>query len=105
MTLDRAASQTLCYASPRGVSEPPQRDLTVALRIFADRDGQQWRVWTVRPTAGSAAVRPPFQDGWLCFERLDGSCRCRLSAESAQEDWDTLSDDRLDLLRRVAVSA
>jgi len=74
----------------------------VALRIFADRDGRQWRVWLVRPSAGGRAVRPSFQDGWLCFERLDGSCRCRLSVKSAPDDWDNLPDDRLDVLREMA---
>jgi len=77
----------------------------VALRIFASGDGEQWRVWSVRPTANGRAVRPTFQDGWLCFERLDGSCRCRLSVESAPDDWDVLPDDRLDLLRRMANTA
>ena len=74
----------------------------MALRIFADRDGRQWRVWSVSPTAGGRAVQPILQDGWLCFERLDGACRCRLSVQSAPTDWEELPDDRLDLLRRMA---
>jgi len=48
-------------------------------------------------------VRPEFRQGWLCFERLDGSCRCRLSAASAPPDWDALPDDRLELLQRMAI--
>jgi hypothetical protein len=75
----------------------------VALRIFADRDGTQWRVWDVTPTASGFAVRPEFQDGWLCFERLDGQCRCRLSTTNAPVKWDVLPDDQLDLLRQTAV--
>ena len=74
----------------------------MALRIFADRDGQKWRVWNVQPTASGFAVRPTFQDGWLCFEHLDGSCRCRLSALNAPEQWEALPDEQLDTLRRAA---
>jgi len=74
----------------------------VALRIFTDRDGQQWRVWSVRPTVSGHSLRPAFREGWLCFERLDGWCRCRLSVEHAPDDWDSLPDDRLDVLREMA---
>ena len=77
----------------------------MALRIFADRDGQQWRVWSVQPTVSGRSLRPAFPEGWLCFERLDGSCRCRLSAERAPDDWDSLPDDRLDVLREMAGTA
>lgn len=77
----------------------------MALRIFADRDGQQWRVWRVQPISRGISVRAEFREGWLCFEQLDGSCRCRLSVTSAPTDWETLADDRLDLLRRMAHTA
>jgi hypothetical protein len=77
----------------------------VALRIFADRDGQQWRVWRVQPISRGISVRAEFREGWLCFEQLDGSCRCRLSVTIAPTDWETLPDDRLDLLRRMAHTA
>ena len=70
--------------------------------MFADRDGQQWRVWSVKPTASGRALRPTFQDGWLCFERSDGACRCRIPVESAPTNWELLTDDRLDLLRKMA---
>lgn len=101
----RDASSRGILCACRVVAESPQHGLPVALRIFADRDGQQWRVWNVQPTAGRSAVRPGLQDGWLCFERLDGSCRCRLPVESAPADWDVLPDDRLDLLRQTADTA
>lgn len=74
----------------------------MALRIFADRDGQKWRVWNVQPTASGFAVRPDFQEGWLCFQRLDGTCRCRLSVTEVPPQWDVLPDEQLDALRRTA---
>lgn len=74
----------------------------MALRIFADTDGQSWRVWSVQPSANGLAVRPNFQDGWLCFERVNGGDRCRLPAADAPDGWAELPDERLDLLRRMA---
>lgn len=74
----------------------------MALRIFADTDGQPWRVWSVQPSVSGIAVRPTFQEGWLCFERLEGGDRCRLAATEAPDGWAELPDERLDLLRRMA---
>ena len=73
----------------------------MALRTFVDRDGQTWRVWNVQPSAGGRTVRPGFQEGWLCFEREDGSDRCRLPGTDVPADWLDLPDERLDLLRRL----
>jgi len=92
-----------CSALPPQVRLPsPNQHRCVALRTFADRDGQHWRVWSVQPSSRGISVRAEFRQGWLCFERLDGSCRCRLSAGSAPDDWEVLPDERLDLLRRMA---
>lgn len=73
--------------------------------MFADRDGQQWRVWSVQPSASSFAVRPAYQEGWLCFEKIDGSCRCRLPAADVPVMWDSLSDEGLEALREIAGTA
>jgi hypothetical protein len=73
------------------------------LRSFDDREGNEWRVWSVVPQASAAVTLDEvFRGGWLCFERLAGGERCRLSLSEAPAGWESLSDDRLDLLRRVA---
>jgi len=73
------------------------------LRIFDDRGGNQWRVWSVVPASNAAAtLDEEFRGGWLCFEHIGGSERCRLTLGEAPADWEALSDERLDLLRRVA---
>jgi hypothetical protein len=75
----------------------------MALRVFEDREGQQWRVWSVVPAASAAAtLDAEFRAGWLCFERIDGGGRCRLTMTETPAAWESLPDDRLDLLRRVA---
>ncbi|HEV7993935.1 MAG TPA: hypothetical protein VGP25_19055 [Gemmatimonadaceae bacterium] len=75
----------------------------MALRGFEDREGNEWRVWSVVPAANAAVtLDATFRSGWLCFERMDGSDRRRLSLTEAPTGWEELSDGRLDLLRRVA---
>jgi hypothetical protein len=75
----------------------------MALRTFADRDGGEWRVWSVTPSAPAAVtLDEAFRGGWLCFERVTGGERSRLTLNEAPAGWDVLPDDRLDLLRRVA---
>jgi hypothetical protein len=75
----------------------------MALRSFEDREGNQWRVWSVVPATNAAAtLDETFRRGWLCFERTDGSERRRLTLTEAPAAWESLSDDRLDLVRRVA---
>lgn len=46
-----------------------------------------------------------YREGWLCFERLDGTDRSRLALSEVPASWETLSEERLDLLRRVAEPA
>jgi hypothetical protein len=76
----------------------------MALRSFQDRDGTEWRVWSVVPGAMAAAtLDDEFRSGWLCFERVDGGGRCRLTLAEAPAGWESLPDERLDLLRRVAM--
>jgi hypothetical protein len=74
----------------------------MALRVFADRDGQEWNAWRVRPTTGSQSLHERFREGWICFETVNGTGRCRLPLDEVPPGWDQLPDDRLDLLRRVA---
>jgi hypothetical protein len=76
------------------------------LRTYTDREGLEWRVWTVTPvSAGTAMLEASYREGWLCFERLDGTDRRRLTMAEVPAAWDTLPDERLDLLRRVAEPA
>jgi hypothetical protein len=78
----------------------------MALRVYTDRAGEEWRVWLVMPaSAGVPMLDESFRDGWLCFERVDGADRRRLSMADVPAVWEALPDDRLDLLRRMAAPA
>lgn len=77
----------------------------MALREFTDDEGRQWRVWDVAPEELHAATNwedylQGYIDGWLVFEALDGSERCRLYP--IPRGWHALPDDRLEGLRRSA---
>lgn len=75
----------------------------MSLRAFTDRDGQKWNAWSVRPTTTSdSALHARYRDGWICFQRADGTGRCRLPLDEVPPGWDVLPDARLDLIRRVA---
>lgn len=75
----------------------------MALRTYADRDGNEWRVWKVNPmVAGAPMLDESYRDGWLCFERSDATDRRRLSITEVPDGWASLPDEQLDLLRRVA---
>ena len=75
----------------------------MALRSYEDREGDEWRVWSVVPAASAAAtLDQEYRAGWLCFERSAGGDRRRLPMSEVPDDWASLSDDRIDLLRRVA---
>jgi hypothetical protein len=71
------------------------------LRVYNDLDGDEWRVWLVMPT-GAGVLDASFREGWLCFERTDGTDRRRLSMSRVPAAWDVLHDEGLDLLRRIA---
>lgn len=75
------------------------------LRVFQDRDGQEWRVWFVMPAGSPGMLGESFRDGWLCFERIDGRDRRRLAIADAPPAWDALPDEQLDVLRGVAEPA
>lgn len=75
----------------------------MALRVFRGGDGREWNVWHVRPTMGDESpLNSRFRDGWLCFKQVDGDERCRMPIAEAPADWATLSDEQLELLRRVS---
>ena len=69
---------------------------------FADTDGVRWRVWHVEtPPARAHLMDPQYRNGWLVFEREDGTDRRRLNR--VPDDWASLTSDRLAQLCRVAV--
>lgn len=73
------------------------------LRVFTDRDGVEWNVWRVRPTASAGSpLHERYRDGWVCFQRADATERFRMSMDEVPPGWEVLPADRLDLLRRVA---
>lgn len=77
----------------------------MALREFLDSEGRPWRVWDVAPDQFHAATNwedylQGFIDGWLVFEAVDGTERCRLYP--IPTGWETLSDGGLEELRRSA---
>ena len=69
---------------------------------FSDNDGVRWRVWHVdTPPARAHLMDPQYRNGWLVFERQDGTDRRRLN--QVPEDWASLPRERLALLCAVAV--
>ena len=70
----------------------------MALRTFVAPDGTTWTIWLVQ-SKGTAPV-PGTPAEWLAFQNADGTERRRLLEIPA--GWETLADDRLDLLRRIA---
>ena len=55
----------------------------MALREFTASDGRQWRVWDVTPESMHPATRTedylaPYLEGWLVFEAVDETAKCRL---------------------------
>jgi hypothetical protein len=77
----------------------------MALREFLDDEGRRWRAWDVAPEEMHAATNwedylQGFMDGWLIFEAVDGSERCRL--HPIPVGWETASDAELEALRRAA---
>ena len=71
---------------------------------FADSDGVRWRVWHVETPASRAHLMDPqYRNGWLVFEREDGTDRRRLNR--VPDDWASLPPERLTLLCRVAAPA
>jgi hypothetical protein len=70
----------------------------MALRTFVASDGRTWTAWLVQ--TGTVAAVPGTPTEWLAFQSEDGTERRRLL--EIPEGWDSLSDERLDLVRRMA---
>ena len=70
----------------------------MALRTFVGSDGKTWTAWLVQ-TGGVPAV-PGTPTQWLAFQTEDGTERRRLL--EIPDGWESLPDERLDLVRRMA---
>ena len=76
----------------------------MGLLTFQDASGTRWRVWHVEtPTARAHLMDANFRNGWLVFEKEDGSERRRLA--QVPEDWAHLTADHLGRLCALAVVA
>ena len=68
---------------------------------FSDGEGIRWRVWHVETPASRAHLMDPqYRNGWLVFEREDGTERRRFN--QVPDDWASLPPARLALLCQVA---
>jgi hypothetical protein len=81
-----------------------EEEVTMALRVFTDREGRERRVWEVQLSADEVGVREDLRGGWLCFELVRGGERCRLPLADVMPGWEQLSDAQLDELRRTATA-
>ena len=78
----------------------------MALRTYTESDGTEWRVWRVVPDSiGFSTLEEAYRDGWLCFERTDGSDRRRLSMTRVPDEWEALDGKQLEALRGSAEPA
>src|SRR5690348_10195820 len=94
----------------------------MAHRTFADRDGREWQVWSVKPTKVErreqptaaevvgdrratteyrAVLGPDMAKGWLCFQ--SGHEKRRLAP--FPKNWETLKDRDLWTLLSAAAPA
>lgn len=70
------------------------------VREFVDHQGRAWRVWSTVPSVPSA-ITAGYEQGWLTFQAGDELRRYA----PIPAGWEQLSDERLDVLCRVAESA
>jgi hypothetical protein len=76
----------------------------VGLLTYQDATGTRWRVWRVEsPRASAHLMEESYRNGWLVFEKEDGSERRRLA--QVPEDWGSLSPEHLGRLCTLAVVA
>lgn len=92
-------------AGPAPSGDVAREETDMALRTYMDPDGQAWHAWQVHPGNTGAGYAARFREGWVCFERVDGGGRCRIPIDQMPPGWDSLPEQRLDLLRRVAEAA
>ena len=77
---------------------------SLGLLHFTDSHGTRWRVWQVEtPAARAHLMEASFRNGWLVFEREDGTDRRRLA--QVPEDWASLGAERLERLCAAAIPA
>lgn len=79
----------------------------MGLREFADRQGRAWRVWEVtseniHPALRVADYMRHYVGGWLAFESVDGTAKCRLTP--IPERWTEASEEQLEEWLRLAES-
>ena len=76
----------------------------MGLLTFRDADGVPWRVWYVEtPAARAHLMDVSYRNGWLVFEKEDGTERRRLN--QVPEDWSHLAPEHLARLCALAVVA
>ena len=78
----------------------------MATRSFTDSAGVEWLIWHVTPGQhtrragrGLSTLPDELADGWLCFESGAGKRRFY----PVPPEWETLADDKLEILCRAAV--
>jgi hypothetical protein len=69
----------------------------VAIRVFTDSQGVEWRVWSTVPS-NAGSVAPDLREGWLSFD--SGTQRRRIGP--IPPGWEEISAERLELICRVA---
>lgn len=93
----------------REVSTSPDErvaDHLEGIREFRDRNGVEWRAWSVIPGRASGKAQRylgELRSGWLAFETLDGRARRRLAPFPA--DWISVSDSEIERLLEQAIEA
>jgi hypothetical protein len=103
------ATVAAAAASLEGAAGQADADrVSTSVREFCDVGGRQWRAWSVtpglaRPSGQSVRYLGEYQQGWLCFESLQGAARRRLP--QYPKDWTSLDDDQLQSLLQRAIAA
>jgi hypothetical protein len=94
----------------REVGQTPEdrvaADSLEGIREFRDRNGVEWRAWSVIPGRASAKVQRhlgEMRSGWLAFETLDGKSRRRLVPFPSH--WMSATDEELQRLLEKAADA
>jgi hypothetical protein len=78
----------------------------MAARAYTDSSGVEWLVWDVTPgqhtrvRSSVPALPDELAGGWLCFESSVGKRRFY----PVPPAWETLADDKLEILCRAAVA-
>ena len=103
----KADRQAEKWPEDSALNEHSERPHT-QVREFRDSTGCAWRAWPVIPglTRASESGRGflgDFQDGWICFEGLNGTARRRLPRY--QPSWNDISEDELQHLLAQAIDA